>query len=76
MVQFVTDTFACVGSAMTMGPSVAALFTQLGIWDEFVDRSKVCHTGHMYTEDLKLINTITFPWLEEAYVIVAQVPSS
>jgi len=33
--------FAFVGSAIQMGPSVAALFKQLGIWDEFVDRSKV-----------------------------------
>ncbi|KFH70619.1 hypothetical protein MVEG_03469 [Podila verticillata NRRL 6337] len=55
-----------LGSAMAMGPSVAALFKQLGIWDEFVERSKVCHTVHMYKEDLKLMNTITFPWLEKA----------
>ena len=59
-----------------MGPSVAALFKQLGIWDEFVERSKEYHTVNMYNEDLKLMNTLTLPWLEEAYVIVAQVPLS
>ncbi|KAI9238084.1 MAG: hypothetical protein BYD32DRAFT_451261 [Podila humilis] len=55
-----------LGSAMAMGPSVTALFKQLGIWDEFVERSKVLHTMRMYKEDLKLVNTMTVPWLEEA----------
>ncbi|KFH70617.1 hypothetical protein MVEG_03467 [Podila verticillata NRRL 6337] len=54
-----------LGSGISMGPSVAALFKQLGIWDEFVERSKVYHTMHMYKEDLTLVNTITAPWLEE-----------
>ena len=66
-----TETLSFVGSAIGMGPSVAALFKQLGIWDEFVDRSKVHHTMRMYKEDLKLVNTIAILWLEEAYVIVA-----
>ncbi|KFH65425.1 hypothetical protein MVEG_08903 [Podila verticillata NRRL 6337] len=55
-----------LGSGMSMGPSVAALFKQLGIWDEFVERSKEYHTMRMYKEDLKLVNTIAAPWLEEA----------
>ncbi|KFH65426.1 hypothetical protein MVEG_08904 [Podila verticillata NRRL 6337] len=55
-----------LGSAISMGPSVAALFKQLGIWDEFVERSKEYHTVNMYNEDLKLMNTLTLPWLEEA----------
>ncbi|KAI9233385.1 MAG: hypothetical protein BYD32DRAFT_454754 [Podila humilis] len=55
-----------LGSAMAMGPSVAALFKQLGIWDEFVERSKEYHTVNMYKEDLRLVNTMTGPWLAKA----------
>ncbi|KFH70983.1 hypothetical protein MVEG_03829 [Podila verticillata NRRL 6337] len=55
-----------LGSAIVMGSSVAALFKQLGIWDEFVERSKVYRTVNMYKEDLKLMITMTGPWLEEA----------
>ena len=59
-----------------MGPSVRPLFQQLGIWDEFVSRSKMWDTMAMYKEDLKLLSKMEVPWLEKAYVLVTQVSSS
>ncbi|KAI9231213.1 MAG: hypothetical protein BYD32DRAFT_442020 [Podila humilis] len=59
-----------LGSAMSLGSSVAPLFKQLEIWDEYVWRSKVYNEMNMYTEDLKLLNSLKSPWLEEAKVVV------
>jgi len=56
------------GSAISLGASVAPLFKQLGIWDEFIERSKMFNTMSMYKEDLKLSSQMESPWLEEAYV--------
>ena len=76
IIQFCTETFALAGSAISMGPSVRHLFQQLGIWDEFVSRSKEYHTMSMYKEDLEPVSTMEVPWLEKAYVLVTQVSSS
>ncbi|KFH70608.1 hypothetical protein MVEG_03458 [Podila verticillata NRRL 6337] len=55
-----------LGSAIQMGPSVAALFKQLGIWDEFLERSKVWDAMAMYKEDLTPVHSMASPWLANA----------
>ncbi|KAG0097695.1 hypothetical protein BGZ93_002176 [Podila epicladia] len=42
------------GSAFVMGPGIAPLLTQLGIYDEFVSIGKPQKKMKIYTEDLKL----------------------
>ncbi|KAG0325825.1 hypothetical protein BG000_001653 [Podila horticola] len=42
------------GSAFVMGPGIASLLTQLGIYDEFVAIGKPQKKMNIYTEDLKL----------------------
>ncbi|KAG0356318.1 hypothetical protein BG005_004784 [Podila minutissima] len=55
-----------LGSAMTMGSSVGPLFKQLGIWDEFVRRSKTFNSMPMYDEDLKLLHCMDWNgWLQK-----------
>ncbi|KAG0199147.1 hypothetical protein BGX33_011862 [Mortierella sp. NVP41] len=40
-----------VGSAMYFGPNVGPLFTQLGIYEEFLNRSKPCEAINIYNEN-------------------------
>ncbi|KAG0088370.1 hypothetical protein BGZ93_010444 [Podila epicladia] len=54
-----------LGSAISMGASVAPLFKQLGIWDEFVKRSKMYNLVHMHKEDLKVLNVMNCEWLQK-----------
>lgn len=58
--------FPFTGSAISLGASVAPLFIQLGIWDEFNLRAKKFNTVRMYKEDLTPSHEIDCPWLEEA----------
>ncbi|KAF9309296.1 hypothetical protein BG003_009925 [Podila horticola] len=37
----------------------------LGIWDEFVQRAKLCTIAHIHKEDLTLVHTWDGPWLEK-----------
>ena len=60
----ITETLAATGSAISMGSSVAPLFKQLGIWDEFVNRAKPCYLAHMHKEDLEPVHTLNSDWLE------------
>ncbi|KAG0088371.1 hypothetical protein BGZ93_010445 [Podila epicladia] len=54
-----------LGSAISMGASVAPLFKQLGIWDEFLKRAKLCTIAHIYNEDLTPVHVWDGPWLEK-----------
>ncbi|KAK3812354.1 MAG: hypothetical protein JOS17DRAFT_795903 [Linnemannia elongata] len=49
-----------VGTAMMFGPNVGPLFTQLGIYDEFVDKSKSCETINVYDDTRQLQFTRDF----------------
>ncbi|KAF9132371.1 hypothetical protein BG015_003725 [Linnemannia schmuckeri] len=49
-----------VGTAMLFGPNVGPLFTQLGIYDEFVEKSKPCETINIYDETRELQFTRDF----------------
>ncbi|KAF9368360.1 hypothetical protein CPB97_004696, partial [Podila verticillata] len=55
-----------LGSAMAIGASVIPLFKQLGIYDEFVERGKHYEEFHMHKEDLELVHSMDFSWLEQA----------
>ncbi|KAF9380053.1 hypothetical protein CPB97_008601 [Podila verticillata] len=54
-----------LGSAMTMGASVSPLFKQMGIYDEFVERSIYFNEMHMLKEDLTPMHTMDTTWLKE-----------
>ncbi|KAG0376019.1 hypothetical protein BGX24_008389 [Mortierella sp. AD032] len=43
-----------VGSAIFMEPSIGPLFTQIGIYDEFLKRSKPCEATNVYNENRDL----------------------
>ncbi|KAG0345669.1 hypothetical protein BG004_003337 [Podila humilis] len=45
-----------LGSAIAMGPSVISIFKQIGIYDEFMERSKPYHSAVMLTEDLEIFH--------------------
>ncbi|KAF8933614.1 hypothetical protein BGZ47_010786 [Haplosporangium gracile] len=49
-----------VGTAMLFGPNVGPLFTQLGIYDEFVEKSKPCEAINVYDETRELQFTRDF----------------
>ncbi|KAG9063368.1 hypothetical protein KI688_004250 [Linnemannia hyalina] len=49
-----------VGTAMMFGSNVSPLFTQLGIYDEFVDKSKSCETINIYDDARELQFTRDF----------------
>ncbi|KAF9025679.1 hypothetical protein BGZ52_008853 [Haplosporangium bisporale] len=54
-----------LGSAIGLGASIAPLFKQLGIYDEFVKRGKVCNQMHMYKEDLTPVHTMDMRCLQD-----------
>ncbi|KAG0345459.1 hypothetical protein BG004_003696 [Podila humilis] len=54
-----------IGSMMFMGSTIIPLFKQLGMYDEFMERSKPFHTNTLYTEDLELINAMDGKFLRE-----------
>ncbi|KAG0272359.1 hypothetical protein BGZ95_011901 [Linnemannia exigua] len=43
-----------VGSAIFMEPSIGPLFTQIGIYDEFLEKSKPCEATNVYNENRDL----------------------
>ncbi|KAI1321060.1 hypothetical protein EDD11_008641 [Mortierella claussenii] len=43
-----------LGSALMLGSNVAPLFQQLGIYDEFLTLSKVCHSVNTFNEDREM----------------------
>ncbi|KAK5809307.1 hypothetical protein F5H01DRAFT_394871 [Linnemannia elongata] len=49
-----------VGTAMMFGANVGPLFTQLGMYDEFVDNSKSCETINIYDDARELQFTRDF----------------
>lgn len=53
------------GSAIGLGAAITPLFKQLGIYDEFVKRSKVYNQMHMYKEDLTPVHTMDMRWLKD-----------
>ncbi|KAG0341477.1 hypothetical protein BG004_006018 [Podila humilis] len=54
-----------LGSAITMGAAVIPLFKQLGIYEEFMTRSKAYDGLVMYNEELEPLQTMSWPWLKE-----------
>ncbi|KAG0331989.1 hypothetical protein BG004_001428 [Podila humilis] len=54
-----------LGSHMFIGPTVIPLFKQLGIYDEFMSRSKPVHSATMHTEDLEVIHTMNGEFLHK-----------
>ncbi|KAG0347712.1 hypothetical protein BG004_007123 [Podila humilis] len=54
-----------LGSGIAMGPAVIPLFKQLGIYDEFMTRSKPMMSNCMYKENLELISEMTWPWVKD-----------
>lgn len=55
-----------IGSAIALGPMVAPLFIQLGIYDEFLKRSKYYDETQMLSENLKLVHTFDHTWIKDA----------
>jgi hypothetical protein len=51
---------------MSMGAPIAPMLRQLGIYDEFVARSKEYHVMSMYKDDLTLVNEMDGHWVQEA----------
>ncbi|KAG0331522.1 hypothetical protein BG004_001628 [Podila humilis] len=54
-----------VGSVIGLNAAIIPLFKQLGMYEEFMQRSKACNGMSMYTEDLELINRMQWPWVKE-----------
>lgn len=48
-----------------MGPPIMPLLRQLGIYDEFLERSKEYHVMSMYKENLTLVNAMDGHWVED-----------
>ncbi|KAG0331523.1 hypothetical protein BG004_001629 [Podila humilis] len=47
-----------------MGSAVIPLFKQLGMYEEFMERSKPCDTMTMFTEELEVIHTMRSPFIK------------
>ncbi|KAG0349976.1 hypothetical protein BG005_010495 [Podila minutissima] len=58
--------FKPLGAAIVLGSSVAPLYHQLSIFDEFVARAKRYTGMGMYTENLKLVHTMDNTPIEKA----------
>ncbi|KAG0340464.1 hypothetical protein BG004_006398 [Podila humilis] len=54
-----------LGSMMAMGATIAPLFKQLGMYEEFMERSKPMHTSTMLTEDLEVIHNMEGRFLKD-----------
>ncbi|KAG0338359.1 hypothetical protein BG004_007261 [Podila humilis] len=54
-----------LGSVIAMGAPIIPLFKQLGMFEEFMERSKPFDGMTMYTEDLDLIREMTWPFTKE-----------
>ncbi|KAG0338360.1 hypothetical protein BG004_007262 [Podila humilis] len=54
-----------LGSVMIMGPASAPLFKQLGMYEEFMERSKAVNSMTMCTENLDPISHMSWPWVKE-----------
>ncbi|KAF9279583.1 hypothetical protein BGZ74_002809, partial [Mortierella antarctica] len=53
-----------LGSAISLGAGVGPLFTQLGVYDEFVAIAKQTTEMSIFHENLKLEYIMQFGWLE------------
>ncbi|KAG0343539.1 hypothetical protein BG004_005232, partial [Podila humilis] len=54
-----------LGSAISLGAHIGPLFKQLGIYDDFLARSKLHQRARVYSEDLELVQDIPFFWYHE-----------
>ncbi|KAG0331990.1 hypothetical protein BG004_001429 [Podila humilis] len=54
-----------LGSVISLGPQIIPLFKQMGIFEEFMTRSKPYNTVTMHTEDLEPFQQLSFPWVKE-----------
>ncbi|KAF9122608.1 hypothetical protein BGW39_009627 [Mortierella sp. 14UC] len=54
-----------VGSAIFLEPSVGPLFTQIGIYDEFLERSKACEATNVYNENREMQFVIDYKLVAE-----------
>ncbi|KAG0345457.1 hypothetical protein BG004_003694 [Podila humilis] len=54
-----------LGSAFSIGAAVIPLFKQMGIYDEFMMRSKPYHTATMHSEDLEVVHAMRFDFLHD-----------
>ncbi|KAG0345670.1 hypothetical protein BG004_003338 [Podila humilis] len=54
-----------LGSFMALGVTIVPLFKQLGMYEEFMERSKPFHSSTMLTEDLEVIHTMEGNFLKE-----------
>ena len=50
---------------MVFGPTLAPMFKQCGIYDEFVQRGKYYNMFHMHNEDLEPVHIMDTRWLKE-----------
>ncbi|KAF9376505.1 hypothetical protein CPC16_000159 [Podila verticillata] len=53
-----------LGSAIAFGVTVSPLFEQMGIYEDFVDRSKQYKKMPMFQEDLTPMHTMDVEWLQ------------
>ncbi|KAG0344517.1 hypothetical protein BG004_004383 [Podila humilis] len=54
-----------LGSMMAMGVAIVPLFKQLGMYEEFMERSKPAHSTTMLTEDLEDIHTMNCEFIRD-----------
>lgn len=52
------------GSAIGLGVNVGPLFSQLGIWDEFVAAGKEMKTMKFFDEELKPLYCLEYEFIE------------
>ncbi|KAG0340462.1 hypothetical protein BG004_006396 [Podila humilis] len=50
---------------MFMGAAIVPLFKQLGMYEEFMERSKAVHSTTMHTEDLEVLHTMNCEFLRD-----------
>ncbi|KAG0327747.1 hypothetical protein BG004_002702, partial [Podila humilis] len=55
-----------LGSAFCFGSTIVPLFRQMGIYEEFMERSKAIHTTTMHTEELETIHAMDWQFLKQS----------